>query len=250
MLDGEFDVLSQIEKYSPGLTPKMHGTGKFRESSIPTYFLLMEFLDMETGAPEPVNFMKKLADLHTNSVSPTGKFGYPLTITQGPIPQDVTWEDNWSVFYGRMLRKFFDHELNTNGPSKDGKYEAEIEKLFEQTIPNLLGPLQTEGRTIKPSLVHGDLWEENCGTDLETGQPKVFDTAGFYAHNEYEFGMWRSENVPFGRPHYRQYFRHVPPSEPKDQWDDRNKVYSIKFEVTCSALWPAVHEGQRKMYQT
>ncbi|KAK4888758.1 hypothetical protein LTR27_012405 [Elasticomyces elasticus] len=220
MLEGEFDLLKKIGEYSPGLAPMLYGTGQFRDPSTPTYFLLMEFLDMDTGAPEPVAFMKQLAELHTRGVSPTGQFGYGMTTCQGPIVQDITWDDNWSAVYGRMMRQFHDREMATNGPSKDGKYEAEMEKLI---------------------LLQFRIY-------LETGQAKIYDPAGFYAHNEYEFGMWRSENVPFGRPYYRQYFRYIPPSEPKEQWDDRNKLYSIKFEVTCSALWSAVHEGQHKMY--
>lgn len=249
MLKGEFDALTQIGRSSPDLVPKLFGTGQFRDSSIPTYFVFMEFLDLETGAPEPVPLAKQLADLQSRSVSPTGQFGYPMITCQGPTPQNITWDENWSVFYGRMLSEFFDRELAVNGPSHDGKYKAEKEKLILYTIPNLLGQLQTGGRTIKPSLVHGDLWEENCGTVLKTGQSKIFDPASFYAHNEYQFGIWRI-NCPFGRPHYQEYFRHIPPSELKEQWEDRNEVYCIKFELACSILWPAVHDTQRKLYRS
>ncbi len=36
-----------------------------------------------------------------------------------------------------------------------------------------LEPLQSNGRVLKPCLVHGDLWEENTATDLETGKINV-----------------------------------------------------------------------------
>ena len=60
-------------------------------------------------------------------------------------------------------------------------------------IPRLLEPLQSEGRSIKPCLVHGDLWDENTATDMDTGEPFIFDAGSFYAHNEYEIGNWRAQ---------------------------------------------------------
>jgi protein-ribulosamine 3-kinase len=122
-----------------------------------------------------------------------------------------------------------------------------MEELLTQTFPRLLEPLQANGRILKPSLVHGNLWEENCGTDMNTGQPKIFDAAVFYGHNELGIGMWRREVVHFGRAHIREYLRNFPPSEPKDQWDDRNRLYSVKYDFAHSIALPATHEGQREM---
>ncbi|SMY21054.1 unnamed protein product [Zymoseptoria tritici ST99CH_1A5] len=247
MIEGEFASISEIAKYTPSLTPIPHAHGQFEDASIPTYFFLMEFLNIETGAPEPATISKQLADLHARSVSPTGKFGYHMITCHGPHPQDTRWEESWAVFFARLLRQFHDREVNTNGPSKDGRYETEMDKLITSAIPEILGPLQANGRTLKPALVHGDLWEENCGKDLETGQPKIFDAAVFYGHNEYDLGMWRRELIRFGRPHIRQYLRHMPPSEPKEQWDDRSRLYCIKFEIAHSIGWPASCESQREI---
>lgn len=247
MLEGEFAALVEIAKYNPALTPIPYAYGQFRDASYPTYFLLMEFLEIDTGAPKPKNFCKQLANLHASSVSPTRKFGFHILTCQGINPQDNTWEDSWSVFFARLLRQFFERDGEANGPSSDGKFELEMEKLITQTVPKILGPLQADGRTLKPSLVHGNLWEENCGTELETGQPKIFDAAAFYGHNELEIGMWRREVVHFGRAHIREYLRNMPPSDPKDQWDDRNRLYSVKFDLSHSIALPATYEGQREM---
>ncbi|KAK1058498.1 hypothetical protein LTR74_013387 [Friedmanniomyces endolithicus] len=248
MVAGEFASICEIAKYNPSLTPVPYAKGEFRDGSVPTYFFLMEFLDIDTGAPEPVPFCKQLADLHANSVSPTGKFGFPMITCHGPHPQNTTWEASWSVYYARLIRQFFDREINTNQRSKDGAYEAEFDKLVTDTIPKLLEPLQSHGRILKPSLIHGDLWDENCGKELQSGQPKIFDAAVFYGHNEYDLGMWRATpSVRFGRPHIRQYLRHMPPSEPKDQWDDRHRLYSIKFDIAHSIGWPDSCERQREI---
>ena len=247
MIEGEFASISEIAKYNPDLAPVPYACGEFKDGTIPTYFFLMEFLDIDTGAPEPGTFCKQLAEMHSSSMSPTGRFGFPTITCHGPHPQDTTWEDSWAVFFARLICQFFDREINTNGPSEDGQYEEVFEKLVTDTIPRILSPLQSDGRTLKPSLVHGDLWEENCGTELDSGQPKIFDAAVFYGHNEYDLGMWRREIIRFGRSHIRQYLKNMPPSEPKDQWDDRNRLYCIKFEIAHSIGWPATAQSQREM---
>lgn len=74
-------------------------------------------------------------------------------------------------------------------------------------IPQVLDPLTAEGRIIKPCLVHGDLWDGNTTTNLETDEPMVFDAAACFAHNEYELGIRRREMVQFGKPYFKQYLR-------------------------------------------
>jgi protein-ribulosamine 3-kinase len=75
-----------------------------------------------------------------------------------------------------------DADVNTHGPA------ADLEKLNEQTvskvIPRLLKPLESEGRSIIPRLVHGDLWDGNCSVDVATGQPLIFDATPLYAYSE------------------------------------------------------------------
>ncbi|KAK2596444.1 hypothetical protein N8I77_013334 [Diaporthe amygdali] len=59
----------------------------------------------------------------------------------------------------------------------------------------------------------------------------VFDAAAFYAHNEYELGIWRREMVRFGKLYFKQYLRNFPPSEPVEQFDDKNALYVLKFDL-------------------
>ena len=56
--------------------------------------------------------------------------------------------------------------------------------LFRKVIPRLLRPLESGGRSISPSLVHGDLWYGNAGIINELGEGIVYDPASFWAHNE------------------------------------------------------------------
>ena len=56
--------------------------------------------------------------------------------------------------------------------------------MFEKVIPRLLRRLETGGRKLEPSLVHGDLYYGNASTDLVANKPIIFDACCFYAHNE------------------------------------------------------------------
>jgi protein-ribulosamine 3-kinase len=56
--------------------------------------------------------------------------------------------------------------------------------MIEKVIPRLLRPLEMNGRSVKPALIHGDLWCGNTAVDVQTDRPLIFDPASFYAHNE------------------------------------------------------------------
>jgi hypothetical protein len=75
---------------------------------------------------------------------------------------------------------------------RGGPWE-EIDKLkaviLEKVIPRLLRPMETYGRSIKPALVHGDLWCGNAAVNLQTDSPLIYDPASFYAHNECKCSM-------------------------------------------------------------
>lgn len=87
--------------------------------------------------------------------------------------------------------------------------------VLDKVIPRLLEPLQSEGRSIKPCLVHGDLWDENAATDGLTGEPFIFDAGSFYVHNEYEIGNWRAARHRLSRKVYvENYKRNFPEAVP------------------------------------
>jgi protein-ribulosamine 3-kinase len=122
---------------------------------------------------------------------------------------------NWTYYFTRLLEQFFYREAASNGA--DEECEKTFEVLKSNVIPMILDPRQIDGRILKPALIHGDLWEENTGTELNTGEPIVSDAAAHYAHNKFELGMWRRDIVRFSESFFHQYLRHVPPSEPQEQ---------------------------------
>jgi protein-ribulosamine 3-kinase len=84
-------------------------------------------------------------------------------------------------------------------------------------IPRLLCLLQSEGRNIKPCLIRGDLWDENCANDKNTGELFAFDAGSVYAHNEFEIGYWRPIRHRLSQGTYvEEYKKHFPVSEPSE----------------------------------
>lgn len=74
-------------------------------------------------------------------------------------------------------------EEQAQGPQSD-EMKIVLGALFDKVIPRLLRPLETDGRSIVPSIVHGDFWHGNCATDVETNDPLLFDASAFWGHNE------------------------------------------------------------------
>jgi protein-ribulosamine 3-kinase len=245
MMEGEHRSMSEIYSYMPSFVPKPYAWGKFKQSPPDTYFYLMEFLDLSPSMVDPPDFCARIAQLHQISTSPTGKFGFYQVTFHGPNPQNNEWESNWCVYFTRLVTQFFEREIKQNGPYPE--YERAFDEFKTTIIPKILDPLQAEGRVLKPCLIHGDLWEENTGLNLATGEPVVFDGGAMYAHSEFELGMWRADIIKFGKPYFRQYLRHMPPSEPIDQFDDRNRLYGIKYTLSHCLGWPGSSSSDRQL---
>ncbi|KAI1762700.1 Fructosamine kinase-domain-containing protein [Hypoxylon sp. FL1150] len=238
LTEGEFHSASVINEAVTGLVPKPVGWAEYYNGEIPTYFFLGDFHDMDFSvAPEPADFMSKIVELHRGT-SENGMFGFPVPTVCGKMERTVTWEKSWAQSFTHQLKDVIKYDNETNGPWPE--YDAACKQLINVVIPRLLGALQSQGRNITPSLIHGDLWERNVGIDMETDETVLFDPGCVYAHNEMEFRTWRCTwAFYFNSPIYmRMYQRHIEPSEPAEEWDDRNRLYSIHPYLNDSAGHP------------
>lgn len=118
------------------------------------------------AAPELAVFTSRLAEMHKISQSPTGNFGFHVATCDGKIAHTVEWEESWAFFYQKLLRDVCKLDLETNG--RWPELERATEQVATKVVPLLLGALQAEGRQIKPSIIHGDLWDGNIGINMET----------------------------------------------------------------------------------
>lgn len=250
MLIGEFESMKEIHKQMPEFVPKPIAWGSYA-SAPDTHFILMEYKEMILDIPDPEKFTARLSSLHQKSTSPNGMFGFHVTTYAGNLPQYTEWESSWEIFFAKSMRQALDLEIKAKG--YDPEFDVLIPTLFDKVIPRLLRPLETEGRSIKPSLVHGDLWFGNAGIDSESSQPLVFDACCFFAHNECkrdfylrtnvvaneiwwldEFGQWRPVCNRFGEEYLLAYQKRVPISSPEEDFDGRVDLYKLCVEYSTS----------------
>ncbi|KAK6829697.1 hypothetical protein PG987_010281 [Apiospora arundinis] len=127
-------------------------------------------------------------------------------------------------WFTRAMKSTMEIELQVQGPHPELKILNE--KILTRVIPRLLRPMETNGRKIKPALVHGDLWHGNVGVDNGTGVPVLYDCGSFYGHNEFDFSCWRAERYQTNRAHADAYFRIAEKSEPVADFEDRYALYA------------------------
>ena len=220
----------------PEFVVKPYTWGRLQDAATPTYFLLVEFKrfkDPET-LPDPVILTTQLAEMHKKSQSPNGQFGFSVVTYDGAATQVVDWDPSWTSFFSKLLAGAYQHDVRAHGiwPELDRLFQRALTEL----IPRLIGVMESEGRSIKPSLVHGDLWEGNIGIHYETGRPWIFDCAALYGHHEYDLGIGcakrhRLKDTKF----FDDYFEQIEPSEPKAERKDRNELYQVKTNLMFSA---------------
>jgi len=235
MLSGECASMAALHEAAPDLAPEAIAWGQYA-SRDNVYFYLCSFHDMTDEIPDIDSLPIKLAEMHKKAISPTGKFGFPMTTYQGRLPQDNTWTDTWEQCFFNQIKRMLELEEVSQG--HDEEMARLRDAILYKVVPRLLRPLETGGRGIQPRLVHGDLWDGNTSTDVNTDNPVIFDAASFYAHNEYELGPWRPTRHKMGKPYVQRYCRHFPISAPEEDFDDRNALYCIRFNLCSSALYP------------
>jgi protein-ribulosamine 3-kinase len=214
MSEGQFESDKAIYEVLPSFTAKPFAWGRYKSEGQPHYFLLSEFRDIGQQPPDPKRLTLRLAQLHRSSFSPTSKFGFHTTTCHAKLHQLTDlWEDSWETCYRKQLAHMFD--LDRERLPRWPEFRAVADLVLDVCVPTLLHPLQSDGRTIKPCLVHGNIWDENTATDVETGEPFVFDGSAMYAHNEYELGNWRTPRHRLSsRSYIRNYKKYFPASEP------------------------------------
>ena len=207
------------------------------ESDPDIHFYLGEFVDLIDEVPDIVDFCKGVAELHQNSKghAPDNKFGFHVPTCNGTVPRYTEWTSSWEAFFIEHLKLLFEQEEQVHGPCEE--FAQMMPDLFEKVVPRLLRPLETEGRTLRPVLCHGDLWDGNASVDFKHGTPYAFDPSAHWAHNEYDLYMWRGDRYKFSKAFRKEYHNHFAVSPPEDDWDDRNLLYSVSADLHDSVLF-------------
>lgn len=232
--------MTELWKLSPEFVVKPIAWGKLADTPKDCTFLLMEFknFDSQPAKPDARKLAKRVAELHKRSQAQSvtgGRFGFPVQTFDGARLQAVGWDTSWTSFFSTLLAEAYRQDVAANGvwPALDTAYR----QVQSDLIPRLLGVLEQEGRRVTPTLIHGDLWEGNVGTDAVTGEPWIFDCAVFYSHHEMEMGIWRAARHAFSRDGYiPAYLKEF--GKYDDETEDRIRLYSAKTNLMYSICFP------------
>ncbi|KAI1269034.1 hypothetical protein F5Y18DRAFT_439599 [Xylariaceae sp. FL1019] len=235
MVSSEFKTMSKLYSITPKLVAEPIAWGAYLEKP-EAYLFICRFCEMSGEIPDLEKFPSMLADMHKRSQSPDGKFGMPYVTYSGRNPQYFPPSESWEECFSKGLALNFDMEEVTHG--RDQELQELREGIMAKVIPRLLRPLQTDGRTLTPTLVHGDLWDGNASVDLSTGSPRIFDGVSFYAHNEYDLAPWWAPRHKMTDRYIAEYIKHFPVSEPREDFESRGLLYRLRFDLNSSSLYP------------
>lgn len=164
-------------------------------------------------------------------------FGFDRPTYVGSMVQPVQWEESWTIFFTRFFSYIYECDVQKHG------LWPELHTRFQQTIkyliPRLIGIMESDGRKLPSCLIHGDLWDANIRPDADTGNFWIFDCAVYYGHHEMDLANWGANYHEISDPIYRDtYFEYIKPSEPQNEWKDRNLLYSLIAKLLRSINWP------------
>ena len=185
-MNGTWEADNALYKFVPHLAPQPVGWGA-HENDPDTSFYLSEFIDMNDDLPGARDWATAVSALHLASrgKSPTGQFGFPVATHLANVPVDNTWNASWEAFWTQQMKSLFDQEVRVNGT--DDELEALKTTYLTKVIPRYLRPLETQGRSVIPCLVHSDLWPGNIKPRADSGDLCMFDACAYWGHNE---GTW------------------------------------------------------------
>ncbi|KAL8673456.1 MAG: hypothetical protein Q9168_002123 [Polycauliona sp. 1 TL-2023] len=257
MMRGTFESEQALYLFAPNNIPKPVAWGTYAQEPN-KHFYICEYFNMTDDLPDIQKFCTLVAQIHKDSMgrSPfSNKYGFPVTTYLANIGNDNSWCDSWEEWYARALKRILEEEEKSHGP--DEELAILTTAMFEKVIPRLLRPLETGGRRIQPCLIHSDLWPGNVKPDAVTDEPMFFDSCAFWGHNEGVFaperfrnspfetdqstadlGPWRAPRYRLGRSYMDEYHKHIPISAPVEDWDDRNALYAMRYDLLVSALFP------------
>lgn len=177
-------------------------------------FLLMEYIEPKSATSKEMELLgHQLAALH--QVQDLASFGWETDNFIGSLPQSNEKHSIWAEFYVQerllpQLKMANDQQLLS---SNELPSEEQLFKTCHGLFPK-----------IKPSLLHGDLWNGNFLIS-EKGTPYLIDPAIYYGHHEVDIAMTKLFGG-FDPSFYDAYDEHFPKVGGKAA---RNEIYQLYY---------------------
>ncbi|KAH0553010.1 hypothetical protein GP486_006795, partial [Trichoglossum hirsutum] len=172
-------------RFIPHHVPRPVAVGTYK-SRPNVHFFLMEYVEMIDGdIPPPEPIIRPIVTLHRESLgkSPDGKFGSSVNSWFGHLVLPSVWEDSWEVWWTNHMKAVLAREETRRGPHTPEDKEL-VETYISKVLPRYLRPLETDGRSVTPCLVHTDLWPGNFKFKPDDETVIIFDSNTLWAHNE------------------------------------------------------------------
>ncbi|KAH8883335.1 hypothetical protein GQ53DRAFT_753014 [Thozetella sp. PMI_491] len=187
MMEGAFESEKAVHSFIPEYVPTPIAYGTYT-SDPSMHFYLAEYIEMEDVVPEPHRWAEVVAALHQRSAgkSPGGKFGFHTPCYIANVALDATWNVSWEKLYTQQFRSICDIEEARQGANED---LARLKQAFlDIVIPRYLRPLESDGRSVQPTLLHNDLWVGAMKMRIEPpGTVCLHDSGAMWGHSECSF---------------------------------------------------------------
>ncbi len=176
MLEAERDGLAELRAAQAVRVPEPLAVTGFAGGAL----LALEWIDFAPDdAASDARLGEQLAWLHR---AQAGRYGLGRDNTIGSTAQRNGWRNDWVAFL-REQRLAFQLDLAlANGHG--GRLQDRGRRLLE-----VMDVFFATYRPV-PSLLHGDLWGGNRGTDA-AGQPVIYDPAVYFGDREADIAMTR-----------------------------------------------------------
>jgi fructosamine-3-kinase len=208
-------------------------------------FFITEFVQFDgRDLPDPDKVGALVAQLHDQSRGASQSFGTSARLFDGLLYYLSGWDTKWQTLFAKLLFQVYHYNTLSNG--NDDAFDTAMRETIWYVVPRLLNALEDGDRKIEPCFIHGDLWNGNFGHATDTNRLYLFDSSGYYAHHEMELAYWRTKHH---RMHQRDYvgayFKHRPPSQPAEEFEDRILLYTLKPCLVYSSMNPGHVTRQR-----
>jgi len=192
-------------------------------------YLALQWIEFRSKSPAAERRLgAELALLHRRMAS---DFGWHRDNYIGRTPQPNDRSDEWLAFFRDRRLRYQLGLARRNGVGGEAcelgaALLADLERFFD-------------GRSVQPSLLHGDLWGGNWGATAG-GTPYLFDPASYFGDREADLAMTRLFGG-FGHAFYEAYEA----AWPLDAgWERRVELYNLYHLLNHFNLFGGMYRGQ------
>ena len=191
--------------------------------------LLMEYLQLTSMSGQSGADLAEA--LYRQHAITSKQYGWAEDNHIGLSPQLNGFMDSWIEFYrDRRLLPQLEWAVARGLPARSAQ---RVERLMTN-LPEFIN----EG-SIKPALLHGDLWGGNVAVNRSTGQPVLYDPAPYFGDAEADLAMTRL----FGGFPASFYAEYDSRSKPKPGRETRVRIYNLYHALNHFNLFGAGYQG-------